>query len=161
MKIIQKDTVKFMKKSMLRSIIAAITKIQTSYESSYFSIIPRCLCVNKYTFLVVCKESSNYLIKRKRKVTIQFYFLYSKWTSANQIKQQAVYLYSVHGKLIGTNCLNIVDYFVLIVGYGIFCLFLLFTFLLLYSSVKCKNYHYKLITLVSFKLLYIQYLLSK
>lgn len=59
--IILENSVEVAKKSMLGSIIAAITKVQTSYECSNLSIISRCLCIHNHTFLVMGKQSSNNL----------------------------------------------------------------------------------------------------
>lgn len=54
-----KHSVKILEQTMLRCIIAAIAEVQTSYKSTYLSVVPRCLSIHKYTLLMMSKESTN------------------------------------------------------------------------------------------------------
>jgi len=61
MKIIFKDSVKITEKPVLRSIISAITQIQTTNKSSYFSVVSRSLSVKNYALLMMCEKGSHHL----------------------------------------------------------------------------------------------------
>lgn len=60
MNIIFKDRVKFTKQPMFRSIISAVTQIETTNESSYFPTISRS-CVKNHTLLMMRKKGSHNL----------------------------------------------------------------------------------------------------
>lgn len=59
--VIFENSVQIPEKLVFRSIVAAITKVQASYKSSYFPVVSMCLCVHDHTFLVMSKESPNNL----------------------------------------------------------------------------------------------------
>lgn len=63
-----------MKQSMLWCIIAAITKVKTSYKSSYLPVISGCLRVHNHTFLMMCKKGSNNLKGERHKMIVSNLF---------------------------------------------------------------------------------------
>lgn len=68
-KIIWENSFQVSKKPMLWCVIAALTKIEASNESSNLSHIWRSMCINQQTFLMVSKNGPNNLEKIENKIT--------------------------------------------------------------------------------------------